>query len=74
VRLGSLEVFALSVAAFLSALLFLIAALAGVSMGTALARALVGLVLLSVLGLGAAALLRWLLRPPTRGGHIDAQV
>ena len=62
----SLQLFGLSVAVLVAAFAFLLAALAGVSMGTAVLRALIALVVFGGLGIGAATLARWVLRPPER--------
>jgi hypothetical protein len=67
-----LQLFAVSVALLLSALLFLTAVLANVSPETAALRAVLGWGLLSMLGIGLTALLRWVLRvPPAAGTRLD---
>ena len=68
-----LQLFAISVALLLAALLFLTALLANVSLETAAARAVLGWGVLSLLGVGLTALLRWVLRvpPPAGGTRLD---
>lgn len=63
-RLDPLHLFAVSVAALLAALLFLMAIVADVSTSTAAVRALVGWVVLSAIGIGIAAMVRWVLQVP----------
>jgi hypothetical protein len=68
-----LQLFAISVALLLAALLFLSAVLASVSVETAAVRAVVGWGVLSFLGIGLTALVRWVLRvpPPPAGTRLD---
>jgi hypothetical protein len=62
-----LQLFAISVALLLAALLFLTAVLADVSFETAAARAVLGWGVLSLLGVGLTVLVRWVLRAPAAG-------
>ena len=62
-----LQVFAISVALLLAALLFLTAVLAGVSFETAAVRGVVSWGVLSLLGVGLTVLVRWVLRAPAAG-------
>jgi hypothetical protein len=62
----SLQLFGLSVAVLGAALTFLLATVAGVSMATAVLRALVALAVLVGVAVGAATVARWVLRPPGR--------
>jgi hypothetical protein len=68
-----LQLFAISVALVLAALLFLAAVLASVSLETAAVRAVLGWGILSLLGVGLTALVRWVLRvpPPAAGTRLD---
>jgi hypothetical protein len=68
-----LQLFAISVALLLAALLFLSAVLASVSVETAAVRAVVGWGVLSLLGIGLTALVRWVLRvpPPPAGTRLE---
>jgi hypothetical protein len=61
----SLQLFGASIAVIVAGLVFLLAALAGVSTGTAVLRALLALFVFGGLGVGAATLARWVLRPPS---------
>ena len=71
-----LQLFALSVALLLAALLFLTAVLANVSPETAALRAVLGWGLLSMLGIGLTVLVRWVLRvpPPPAGTRLDVSI
>ena len=62
-----LQLFAISVALLLAALLFLTAVLANVSLETAAVRAVLGWGVLSLLGVGLTVLVRWVLRAPAAG-------
>ena len=64
--LDSLQLFLLSVAVLGAAFTFLLATVAGVSMETAVLRALVALAVLCGLAVGAATVARWVLRPRRR--------
>ena len=67
-----LQLFAISVALLLAALLFLAAVLANVSVETAAVRAVLGWGVLSLLGIGLTVLVRWVLRvPPAAGTRLD---
>ena len=68
-----LQLFAISVALLLAALLFLSAVLASVSVETAAVRAVLGWGVLSLLGIGLTALVRWVLRvpPPPASTRLD---
>jgi hypothetical protein len=68
-----LQLFAISVALVLAALLFLAAVLVSVSLETAAVRAVLGWGILSLLGVGLTALVRWVLRvpPPAAGTRLD---
>lgn len=67
IRIDPLHLFAVSVAACLAALLFLLALLSGVSPGTAASRAILGWAILSMLGMGIGVLIRWVLNAPPPG-------
>jgi hypothetical protein len=71
--LDPLQLFAISVALLLAALLFMAAVLANVSLETAAARAVLGWGVLSLLGVGLTVLVRWVLRvpPPSAGARLD---
>ena len=71
-----LQVFAISVALLLAALLFLTAVLAGVSFETAAVRGVVSWGVLSLLGVGLTVLVRWVLRvpPPSSGARLDVRI
>ena len=72
--LDSLKVFAISLAALVAAVLFLVAVLHDVSLSTAATRAFVGWLVLSGLGVGIASLIRWiLLGPPRPGSRLDLE-
>jgi hypothetical protein len=62
----SLQLFMLSVAVLGAALTFLLATVAGVSVETAVLRALIALAVLCGLAVGAAMVARWVLRPRRR--------
>jgi hypothetical protein len=68
-----LQLFAISLALVLAALLFLAAVLASVSLETAAVRAVLGWGILSLLGVGLTVLVRWVLRvpPPPAGTRLD---
>ena len=68
-----LQLFAISVALVLAALLFLAAVLANVSVETAAVRAVLGWGILSLIGVGLTVLVRWVLRvpPPAAGTRLD---
>ena len=70
-----LQLFAISVALLLAALLFLAAVLASVSLETAAVRAVLGWGILSLLGVGLTVLVRWVLRvpPPAVGTRLDVR-
>jgi hypothetical protein len=74
--LDPLQLFAISVALMFAALLFLTAVLADVSIETAAVRAVLGWGVLSLLGVGLTALVRWVLRVPTQvsGTRLDARI
>ena len=61
-RVDSLQVFAVSLAALVAAVLLLIGVMRDVSLETAGVRALLGWVVLSLMGIGVAHLLRSILR------------
>jgi hypothetical protein len=63
-RFDPLQIFAVSLAACVAAVLFLLGVLANVTPGTAATRAIVGWVLLSLLGIGITMLIRWVLQTP----------
>ncbi len=63
-RFDPLQIFAISVAAFLGATLFLLAVMSHVSIETSLFRAVIGWVVLSFIGIGLAELVRWVLAAP----------
>ena len=69
--LDPLALFAVSVSLFVAALLFLVAAMSDVTLGTALTRAITGWAILSVLGIGVTFLIRWVLRVPPPGARLD---
>ena len=71
-----LQLFAVSVALLLAALLFLTAVLANVSFETAATRAVVSWGVLSLLGVGLTVLVRWVLRvpPPASGARLDVSI
>lgn len=71
-----LQMFAVSVALFLAALLFLAAVAANVSFETAAVRAALGWGLLSLLGVGLTVLVRWVLRAPApaSGTRLDVRL
>ena len=60
-----LQIFAVSVAGLIAALLFLTAVLADVSVSTAATRAVIGWGVLSMLGIALTMVVRWVLRAPT---------
>jgi hypothetical protein len=68
-----LQLFAISLALLLAALLFLTSILANVSFETAAVRAVLGWGVLSLLGVGLTVLVRWVLRvpPPAAGARLD---
>jgi hypothetical protein len=68
-----LQLFAISVALLLAALMFLASVLASVSLETAAVRAVLGWGILSLLGVGLTVLVRWVLRvpPPPAGTRLD---
>jgi hypothetical protein len=59
-----LQIFAVSIAALVAAFLFLLAVMADVSMSTAATRAVMGWGVLSMVGIGMTAMVRWILRAP----------
>jgi hypothetical protein len=61
-----LQLFAVSVAGCIAAVLFLLAVLADVTFTTAATRAIVGWMLLSACGIGLTMLVRWILQVPRR--------
>ena len=63
-RFDPLHIFAVSIAAFLGATLFLLAILSRVSLETSLFRAVIGWLVLSLLGIALAQLVRWVLAVP----------
>jgi hypothetical protein len=63
-RVDPLHMFAIALATCVAAVLFLLAVVSDVSSGTAASRAVVGWVVLSVLGIGIATLIRWVLNAP----------
>jgi hypothetical protein len=71
-----LQLFAVSIALMLAALLFLAAILANVSFETAAIRAVLGWGVLSLLGVGLTVLVRWVLRvpPPGDGTRLDVTI
>ena len=73
--LDPLQLFAISVALLLAALLFLTAVLANVSFETAAVRAVLGWGVLSLLGVGLTVLVRWVLPvpPPAIGTRLDVR-
>ena len=69
-----LQLLAVSLAGLVAALLFLTAVMVDVSFTTAATRAVLGWGVLSTLGIGVTALVRWVLRAPTepaRGTRLD---
>ncbi|HZQ99663.1 MAG TPA: hypothetical protein VFC93_12705 [Chloroflexota bacterium] len=66
-RLDPLQVFAIALAACLAAMLFFIAVVSNVTVGTAATRAIVSWVVLSLLGIAVTTLVRWVLRAPPPG-------
>ena len=62
--LDPLQIFAISVALCLAAFLFLVSAMASVSLETAATRAIVGWAVLSALGIALTILVRWILAAP----------
>jgi hypothetical protein len=63
-RVDPLHMFAIALAACAAAMLFLLAVVSDVSSSTAATRAIVGWVVLSVLGMGIGTLIRWVLNAP----------
>jgi hypothetical protein len=63
-RVDPLHMFAIALAACVAAMLFLLAVMSDVSSGTAASRAVLGWVVLSVLGMGIGTLIRWVLNAP----------
>ena len=63
-RFDPLQIFAISIAAFLGATLFFLAVLSNVSFETSLFRAVIGWLVLSLVGIGLAQLVRWILAAP----------
>jgi uncharacterized YccA/Bax inhibitor family protein len=59
-----LQIFAISIALCLAAFLFLVSAMANVSLETAATRAIVGWAVLSALGIALTMLVRWILAAP----------
>lgn len=59
-----LQLLAVSIALCIAAVLFLVGALANVSLETAATRAIVGWAVLSALGVGVTLLVRWILAAP----------
>jgi hypothetical protein len=73
-RPDPLSLLAVSIAALIAALLFLVAAVSDVTLGTALTRAITAWAVLSVLGIGVTVLIRWVLRVPAPGAKLDVIV
>ena len=63
-RLDPLQVFAIALAACIAAMLFFIAVVSNVTVGTAVTRAIVSWVVLSLLGIAVTTLVRWVLQAP----------
>jgi hypothetical protein len=63
-RPDPLHIFAVSAAAFVAAVLFLIAMLNDISFGTAVVRIVVSWVVLALVGIALAQLVRWILMVP----------
>jgi hypothetical protein len=63
-RIDPLQLFAIALAACVAALLFFVAVVSDVTVGTAAARAIVSWVVLSLLGISVTTLVRWVLQAP----------
>ena len=66
-RLDPLQIFAIALAACVAAMLFFIGVASNVTVGTAISRAIVSWVVLSLLGIAVTTLVRWVLNAPPPG-------